>query len=285
VFLAITAFVFFRPLAVSMRLGIAAATVSYGLLLFHPALILGLDRAMSDSVNFFCWLIGAGGIMGFVAAPRGKLPWFSLVLAIVGFAFAGITRSGEGAIVFVETVAIALLSIPLFRGADNWRRRRAVVACVCALVANLAAVQALSAWHSVKSGYWGATAVQSREWLQLYGILLALPVERAQRHALVNKATMDMAESFSGDLRNMSACFDQLGYDFREQPPNDGASWVITNCLPEQGSPKNFAGLRKISADILKGAQEEQLQLTAPILGIIPRPATRWLLELPSSMI
>jgi hypothetical protein len=139
--------------------------------------------------------------------------------------------------------------------------------------------------HFVNAGYWGATAVQSRKWLQLYGILLSLPVERAQRHALVNKATMDMAESFSGDLRNMSACLDQLGYDFSEQPPNDGASWVITICLPEQGSPKNFAGLRKISADILKGAQEEQLQLTAPILGIIPRPATRWLPELPSSMI
>ena len=73
VFLAIAAFVFFRPLAVSMRLGIAAAAVSYGLLLFHPALIFGLDRAMSDSVNFFCWLIGAGGITGICRRAAGQV--------------------------------------------------------------------------------------------------------------------------------------------------------------------------------------------------------------------
>jgi hypothetical protein len=69
---------------------------------------------MSDSVSFFCWLIGAGGIIGFVVAPREKSPRWSLGLAIAGFAFAGITRSGEGAIVFVELLAIALLSIFLF---------------------------------------------------------------------------------------------------------------------------------------------------------------------------
>ena len=102
---------------------------------------------MSDSVSFFCWLMGAGGIIGFVAAPREKLPWWSLGLAIASFAFAGITRSGEGPIVFVEMVAVALLSILLFRGVDGWRRRRAVVACLCAVVANFTAIQALSAAH------------------------------------------------------------------------------------------------------------------------------------------
>ena len=77
IFLAVAAFLFFRPLVASMRLGIAAAAMSYGLLLFHPTLILGMDRAMSDSVSFLCWLFGAGGIIGFVAAPQDRLPWWS----------------------------------------------------------------------------------------------------------------------------------------------------------------------------------------------------------------
>lgn len=109
IFLAAAAFLFFRPLVASMRLGIAAAAISYGPLLFHPTLILGMDRAVSDPVAFLCWLFGAGGIIGFVAAPQD-----SLGLAIASFAFAGITRSGEGAIVFVEMAAIALLSIFYF---------------------------------------------------------------------------------------------------------------------------------------------------------------------------
>jgi hypothetical protein len=117
IFLAAAAFLFFRPLVASMRLGIAAAAISYGLLLFHPTLILGMDRAVSDPVAFLCWLFGAGGIIGFVAAPQDRPPWWSLGLAIASFAFAGITRSGEGAIVFVEMAAIALLSIFLFRSA------------------------------------------------------------------------------------------------------------------------------------------------------------------------
>ena len=98
---------------------------------------------MSDPVCFAFWLAGAGGIIGFVAAPRDKLPRWSLGLAIVSFAFVGITRSGEGAIVLVEMVTVALLSILLFRGVDGWRRRRAVVACLFAVVANLLAAQAL----------------------------------------------------------------------------------------------------------------------------------------------
>jgi hypothetical protein len=43
-FLAAAAFLFFRPLAACIRLGIIAATLGYGLLLFHPALILEMDR-------------------------------------------------------------------------------------------------------------------------------------------------------------------------------------------------------------------------------------------------
>jgi len=286
IFLAVAAFLFFRPLVVSMRLGIAAITFSFGLLLFHPALILGLDRVMSDSVSFFCWLAGAGGIIGFVAASRGKLPWGSLGLTIVSFAFAGITRSAEGTVVFVEMVAVALLSIPLFRGVDSWRRRRAIVACVCAVAANFTAAQALSAWHFVHAGYWGATAVESREWWQLYSILLSLPVEHNHRHALIDKTTMDIAESFSKDLHNMSACIEQLAaHHPNEEPQNDIAAWEITICLPEDNTLKDYAKLRTISSDIIKGAQAAHLQLIPPILGVIPRSGAQWLPDLPASII
>ena len=60
--LSLAAFLFLRPLVVSMRLGIVAVALSYALLLFNPDLILEMDRPMSDSVSFLCWLIGAGGI-------------------------------------------------------------------------------------------------------------------------------------------------------------------------------------------------------------------------------
>lgn len=119
VFLALAAFLFLRPLVASMRLGVIAVALSYALLLFHPNLILEMDRPMSDSVSFLCWLIGAGGIIGIVAAPRERLPLWSLGLVIVSFAFAGITRSGEGTLFFVEMVAVAFLSVLLFRGADG----------------------------------------------------------------------------------------------------------------------------------------------------------------------
>ncbi len=187
-FLGVAAFLFFRPLVASIRLGIIAVALSYALLLFHPALILEMDRAMSDTVSFLCWLIGAGGIIGFVASPRETPQWSSLALTVASFAFAGITRSGEGAIVLVEMLAVCLLSIPLFRGESRWRRGRAIVACFCAVVANFTATQALSATHYLNSGYWGGSAVESREWWQLYGTLLSLPVPRNDRRFLINKA-------------------------------------------------------------------------------------------------
>ena len=132
-FLGVAAFLFFRPLVASIRLGTIAVALSYALLLFHPALILEMDRAMSDTVSFLCWLIGAGGIIGFVASPRETPQWSSLALTVASFAFAGITRSGEGAIVLVEMLAVCLLSIPLFRGveplAPRSRNRRLLLRC------------------------------------------------------------------------------------------------------------------------------------------------------------
>jgi hypothetical protein len=284
-FLATAAFLFLRPLLVSTRPGIAAATLIYSVLLFHPALILEMDRSMSDAVSFFCWLIGAGGIVGFVAAPREKRPYWSLGLVIVGFAFAGITRSGEGLIVLVEMAAIALLSLFLFRGADGWRGRRAIVACLCAAVASLAATQALSAAHYRRSGYWGASAVESREWWRLYSALLSLPVQRTDRNVLVNKATMNMAESLSEDLRNMDPCFRQVEADYsQEETPNYGTPWVFTGCLPGDDSSKHYERMRAISADIVNNARDRHIDLLPPLLGIIPQPAIQWLPDLPASI-
>jgi hypothetical protein len=214
---AAAAFLFLRPLVVCMRLPMTAAALLYAALLFHPDLILQMDRAMSDSLNFACWLAGAGGILGVVAAPREKLPIQSLGLSIVSFAFAGITRLGEGAIVAVEMTAVAILSFFLFRGADSWRRGRAIVGCFCAVAANITATQALSAAHFVERGYWGVTAVESHEWWRLYSTLLSLPVERNDRYVLVNKATLDMARIFSPDLRDMRECFRDLQPDSKSR--------------------------------------------------------------------
>lgn len=285
IFLAAAAVFFFRPLVVWTRLGTTGVTLLYALLLFHPVLVLEMDRAMSDTVSVLFWLAGAGGILGFVAAPREKFPWFSFGLAIVSFGFAGITRSGEGAIVFVEMVAVASLAILLFRGADRWRRRRAIVACLCAGLANLAATQTLSAGHFVNSGYWGVTAVESREWGQLYSALLSLPVQRSDRYSLVNKATMDMAESFSEDLRGMNPCFQEIESKHQiEDMPNYGVQWAIVSCLPGEESAKNYAKMRTISSDIVNGAREHNIQLSNPIFGVIPRPIAQWLPFFPSSV-
>jgi len=118
VFLATAAFLFLRPLVVWMRLGMAAFAVLYALLLFHPSLIIEMDRAMADPVGFLLWLAGAGGIIEFVAGPRARISWWSLGLAIASFGFAGITRSAEGPIVLVEWRQ--LRCYPLFYSA-GWK--------------------------------------------------------------------------------------------------------------------------------------------------------------------
>jgi hypothetical protein len=286
VFLAVAAFLFFRPLVVSKSLGLTAVATLYALLLFHPTLILEMDRAMSDPVGFSLWLAGVGGIIGFVVAPREKLAYLSLGLAVGSFAFAGITRSGEGPIVIVEMVAVALLSILLFQGPDRWRRRRAAFACFCAAVASLAATQGLSAAHYINRGYWGASPVESREWWRLYETLLSIPVERIDRRILVNKATMETAQSFSEDLRHMTVCLQEVGDDNRpEGILNEGIAWAITGCLPRVNSEKQYSILNKISNDITAGARERGLLTSPPALGIIPQPAVQWLPYLPSSIV
>lgn len=77
IFFATAAFLFFRPLAVWTRLGTTGVTLLYALLLFHPVLVLEMDRAMSDPVSVLCWLAGAGEILGFVAASGKKFPGWS----------------------------------------------------------------------------------------------------------------------------------------------------------------------------------------------------------------
>ena len=158
--------------------------------------------------------------------------------------------------------------------------------CCCAIASNVTATQALSAWHSVNAGYWGATAVESREWWRLYSILLSLPVQREDRQDLVSKAAIEMAESFSEDLRSMSACLRLRQAKFPgEELPNYEVPWAVTGCLPVEDSYRQYATMRTISADVVNGARERHLPLLAPILGIIPQPATQWLPALPSSVV
>jgi hypothetical protein len=285
-FLALAAFLFLRPLVVSIRLGILATTLTYGLLLFHPALILEMDRAMSDSVALLWWLTGIGGIIGFVAAPREKIPRLSLGLAIVAFGFVGITRSSEGTIVAVEMIAIALFSVLMFRGTNNWRRPRALIVCLSAVTANFSATQALSATHYLNSGLWGASTVESREWWQLYNNLLSLPVQHGDRHALVNNATMEMAASLSEDFHSVSTCSQNYGPASRNSSGeffNYAIPWIILECLPGETSAEQYAKLVTISAEITLKARARHLQLSAPILGIIPKPVVKWLSDLPMS--
>ena len=83
----------------------------------------------------------------------------------------------------------------------------------------------------------------------------------------MNKATINMAESLSEDLRNMVRFEELAAAHQTEEPQNDIAAWQITICLSESGAIKNYAKLRTISSDIIRGATEKHLQLTAPIYG------------------
>ena len=138
---------------------------------------------MSDPVSFACWLMGAGGIIGFVASPRETPQWSSLALTVASFAFAGITRSGEGAIVLVEMVACGLLVVhPSVSGtgplAAATRRVRLLLRGGCKPGRHSRAIG--SALH--QSRLLGASPVESREWWRLYETLLSLPVPRIDRH-------------------------------------------------------------------------------------------------------
>jgi hypothetical protein len=122
-------------------------------------------------------------------------PCCGFALAIAGFALVGITRTGESAIVLTVMGSTALLATLMFRADEGWRGRRIAIACVCAILAYVSAVQALSAVHFVNRGYWGATAVESREWWQLDRTLLSLPIERRDRHALIDAPTLALADN------------------------------------------------------------------------------------------
>jgi hypothetical protein len=178
------------------------------------------------------------------------------------------------------------LSIFLFRGDDSWRRRRVGLACLCALAGNIATTQALSAVHKVTAGYWGVTAVESHEWWWLYSTLLSLPVQRNDRHSLVSAAAMEMAESFSQDLRGMNACIYDSGENHEIQDiANPDIVWAVAYCLPGEEPSKKYARMRAISSDIIKEAYEHNIQLSTPALGIVPRPVGQWLPYFPSSVV
>jgi hypothetical protein len=137
--------------------------------------------------------------------------------------------------------AVVLLSVLLFRGPESWRRSRVIVACACVVVANFGATQALSALHFAKSGYWGATAADSRDWWKLYSTLLSLPVQRDDPHVGTNNATMDMAASLSGDLRSMKWCIQQQEIEYRmDELRNYAAPWIFFDCLPGENRSKQY---------------------------------------------
>jgi hypothetical protein len=287
--LATAALLLFRPLVSSTIIGLPTALFGCAILMFHPVLLLEMDRAMGDPVAFLWWLVGVAGLFGFLAAPRERLPLWNLALAIAAFAFAGLTRSGEGAIVFVVMGSAALLAALMFRHDEAWRGRRAAIACVCAILANVSATHVLSAAHYVNRGYWGATGVESREWWQLYRTLLSLPVERKDRHALIDRPTLALAEELSPTIRRMQDCWADHLKDWYPKTeagafPNFIVPWAFTGCAPGETSFAKFSSLRRISADIIESAGKRGVELKPPAFGIIPRAAAGWLPEYAASL-
>jgi hypothetical protein len=288
VLLATGVLLLFRPLVSSARITLSTAVFGSVVLLFHPVLVLEMDRAMGDPAAFLCWLIGVAGLLGFVTAPRETFPWRNLALAVVAFAFAGITRTGEGAIVFAVMASAALLAMLMFRADERWRGRRTLVACLCVILANLSATQLLSAVHYANRGYWGATTVESREWWQVYRALLSLPVDRKDRHALIDGPTLALAEELAPTIGNMQGCWAAHSKDWYPKAqaggfPNSIVQWAFTGCAPGKTSFEKFSSLRQISADIVDNARRRGVELEPPLLGIIPRAAAAWLPELASS--
>lgn len=288
IILAIAALLLFRPLIASASIGLPSAAIGCTILLFHPVLLLEMDRAMADPVGFLCWLIGAAGLVGLVSAPRKTFSWWNLSLSIAAFGLMGITRSGESIVVLAVMVSVALLVTLMFWTDEAWRSRRAVIVCACATLANISATQLLSAVHFANRGYWGSTEVESREWWMLYSTLLSLPVQRADRHALIDRPTLELAGELSPLLRSMQVCWEAHEKDWYPKTPSGAfpnfiVQWAFTGCASGEDSFDKISALRGISTDIVKNAGERGIVLEPPLFGIVPRSAVTWGPELVSS--
>ena len=134
----------------------------------------------------------------------------------------------------------SLIVHPSVSGESRWRRGRAIVACFCAVVANFTATQALSAAHYLNSGYWGASPSRAANGGNSTGPCFRFPFRAMTIVFLVNKPTLDMAESFSEDLHNMNACLKIWRLDIHPRDYRMTCTWAITGCLPGKNSPKNM---------------------------------------------
>ena len=170
IILALMMFLFLRPLVVYCRSGLFIAIPVFMLIMFNPNLVRVMDMPLSEPPYFLILLAGLGGVMGWIFAPRDRLPIFSIALTVAAFGFLAVIRD-DGPILWFEMAATAAFSLIFLRTSEGWRFRRGVVACSCAVAANLMVGQAMSAAAYSSHGYWGTSAVQSREWRGLYRVL------------------------------------------------------------------------------------------------------------------
>lgn len=279
IILALAIFLFLRPL-VACRMGLVIAIPALFLMMFNPNLVLAMDIASAEPPYLFVLLAGLGGVLGVIFARRDRLPMFSFALIVAAFGFLALIRD-DGPIVWVAMAATAVFSLIFLRSSEGWRFKRAVVACGCAVAANLIAGQAMSAAAYSSNGYWGSSPVQSREWWGLYSALLAIPVPRSKRHALINEQNLDLAASLSPTFAKYRSCLDQVrrksdNFEIR----NEHIQWRLGDCI--KWKTNEFMRMRE---EITQGAQAQGIELRWPVLGIIPLPVSQWIPSLiPSAL-
>jgi hypothetical protein len=279
IILALMVFLFLRPLA-ACRLGLGIAIPVFALIIFNPNLIISMDNALSEPVYLFFLLAGLGGVLGAIFAPRDRSLLFNLALTVVAFGFLALVRD-DGQIVWVGMTAAAVFSLVFLRSSEGWRFKRAVVACGCAIAANLIVGQAMSAAAYTSHGFWGISPVQSREWWGLYSALLALPVPRNERHAFINEQNLDLAAKLSPTFAKYRSCLE----DARKKADNlrilnAHIQWRLMECVHRE-----IEEIKRMRAEIIQGAREQNIKLQRPMLGIIPEPISQWLpFLLPSAL-
>ncbi|MGI9345221.1 MAG: hypothetical protein ACR2PW_03030, partial [Gammaproteobacteria bacterium] len=280
IILALAIFLFLRPLVVYCRSGLFIAIPVFILIIFNPNLVWMMDIPLSEPPYFLVLLAGLGGVMGWIFAPRDRLPIFSIALTVAAFGFLAVIRD-DGPILWFEMTATAAFSLIFLRTSEGWRFRRGVVACSCAVAANLMVGQAMSAAAYSSHGYWGTSAVQSRESWGLYSALLALPVPRTQRHALITKQDLDLAASLSPTFAKYSSCLQEIGRKADNfEILNSRIQWRLGRCTDWKISEFN-----RMRAEIIEGARGQGIKLRWPMLGIIPKPVSQWVPSLvPSTL-
>ena len=280
IMLALGIFLFLRPVAATSRVGLATSILAFFLMVFNPNLVLAMDKPNAEVPYLFVLLAGLGGVLGVIFAPRDRLPIFSFALAIAAFGFLALVRD-DGPIIWVAMAATAVFSLIFLRSSEGWRFKRAVIACGCAIGANLIAGQAMAAAAYSSNGYWGSSPVQSQEWWGLYSALLALPVPRNRRHALINEQNLDLAASLSPTFAKYRSCLEKARVNSHNlEILNAHIQWRLVEC-----AGKKIPKFRRMRGEIIQGAQAQDLELRWPVIGIIPLPISQWIPSLiPSAL-